>query len=69
MVYDVVTARALAVPPRYGKLFRNVPVPLVLGFAATMVLLPTLGATFVVYLVVERIYRAVRPGPSPALVP
>jgi uncharacterized iron-regulated membrane protein len=62
-------ARALAVPPRYEKLFRNVPVPLVLGFAATMVLLPTLGVTFVVYLVVERLYRAVRPGPTPALAP
>lgn len=62
-------AQALAVPPRYGKLFRKVPIPLVLGFAATMVLLPTLGVTFVVYLVVERLYRAVRPAsptPTPA---
>jgi uncharacterized iron-regulated membrane protein len=57
---------ALAVPPRAGPLLRTVPIALLVGFGVLLVLLPTLGVSFVAYLVLERIVRAVRP-PRPAL--
>lgn len=53
-------AGGLGVPPRMGPLLRTVPVPLLLGFGALMVLLPTLGVSFLIYLAVERLTRAVR---------
>lgn len=53
-------AGGLGVPPRAGPLLRTVPVPLLLGFGALMVLLPTLGVSFLIYLAVERLIRAVR---------
>ena len=52
--------RALAVPPRVRPLLRTVPFPLLALFALALVLLPTLGVAFVVYLVGERAARAVR---------
>lgn len=57
---------ALAVPPRAGPLLRTVPIALLVGFGVLLVLLPTLGVSFVAYLVFERIVRAVRP-PRPAV--
>ncbi len=53
-------AGGLGVPPRMGPLLRTVPVPMLLGFGALMVLLPTLGVSFLIYLAVERLTRAVR---------
>lgn len=53
-------AGGLGVPPRTGPLLRTVPVPLLVGFGALMVFLPTLGVSFVIYLVVERLVRSVR---------
>lgn len=55
----------LGAPPKVGPLLRTVPVPLLVGFAAMMVALPTLGVSFVVYLLVERIVHRVR-SPAPA---
>ena len=54
-------AGALAVPPRAGPLLRTVPVPLLVAFALVLVLLPTLGVSFVAWLVIERLIRLVRP--------
>lgn len=53
-------AGGLGVPPRAGPLLRTAPVPLLLGFGALTVLLPTLGVSFLIYLAVERLTRAVR---------
>ncbi len=53
-------AGGLGVPPRMGPLLRTVPVPLLLGFGVLMVLLPTLGVSFLIYLAVERMVRTVR---------
>jgi hypothetical protein len=43
--------------PSTRRLLRTVPAPLLLGFGALMVFLPTLGVSFVIYLVVERLIR------------
>ncbi|MDQ3987981.1 MAG: PepSY domain-containing protein [Actinomycetota bacterium] len=53
-------AGGLGVPPGAGALLRTVPVPLLLGFGALMVLLPTLGVSFLIYLAAERLLRAIR---------
>lgn len=53
-------AGGLGVPPRAGPLLRTVPVPLLVGFGALMVLLPTLGVSFLIYLVAERLVRTIR---------
>lgn len=50
----------LGVPPGAGALLRTVPVPLLLGFGALMVLLPTLGVSFLIYLAAERLLRTIR---------
>ncbi len=47
-------------PPKAGPLWRTVPVPLLLIFAGLIYLMPTLGISFLVYLVLERLVRAVR---------
>ncbi len=60
-------AGAFGAPPRMSSVLRTVPVPLLVGFAVLMVLLPTLGIAFVVYLVLERVVRAVRPPRRAAL--
>jgi uncharacterized iron-regulated membrane protein len=60
-------AGAFGAPPRLSSVLRTVPAPLLVGFALLLVLLPTLGVTFVVYLVLERIVRAVRPPRRAAL--
>jgi uncharacterized iron-regulated membrane protein len=62
-------AGAFGAPPRMGPLLRTVPVPLLIGFVVLMVLLPTLGVTFVVYLILERVVRAIRLRRRPALAP
>ncbi len=51
---------SLGAPPRAGPLLRTAPVPLLVGFAVLMVLLPVLGASFLVYLIIERAVRALR---------
>lgn len=56
---------AFGAPPKAGPLLRTVPVPLLVGFAAILVLLPTLGVAFVAYLLIERIFRILR-RPCPA---
>lgn len=53
-------AGGLGVPSGAGALLRTVPVPLLLGFGALMVLLPTLGVSFLIYLAAERLLRAKR---------
>lgn len=53
-------AGGLGVPPRVGPLLRTVPLPLLLGFGVLMVLLPTLGVSFLIYLAVERLTRSLR---------
>lgn len=53
-------AGGLGAPPRAGPLLRTVPVPLLVGFGLLMVLLPMLGASFLAYLAVERLVRALR---------
>lgn len=59
-------AGGLGIPPRVGPLLRTVPVPLLLGFVILMVLLPTLGVSFLIYLAVERMTRAMRTRPRAA---
>ena len=54
---------AFGAPPRMSSLLRTVPIPLLIGFVALMVLLPTLGIAFVVFLALERVTRLVRRGP------
>jgi len=51
---------AFGVPPRAGPLLRTTPLPLLLGFTVLMVLLPTLGVSFVAYLIIERLVRFFR---------
>jgi uncharacterized iron-regulated membrane protein len=51
---------AFGAPPQPRRLLRTVPVPLLGGFALLGVLLPTLGAGFVAYLLVERLLRRAR---------
>ena len=51
---------AFGAPPRPRRLLRTVPVPLLGGFVLLCVLLPTLAAGFVAYLIVERLMRRVR---------
>lgn len=50
----------LGAPQKVGPLLRTVLVPLLVGFAVLMVLLPMLGVSFVAYLVVERVVAFVR---------
>ena len=53
----------LGAPPGAGPLLRTVPVPLLIGFGLLM-LLPLLGASFLIYLAVERLTRALRGADS-----
>jgi uncharacterized iron-regulated membrane protein len=48
----------LGVPPKVGPLLRTVPPAQLVAFGALLVLLPTLGVAFVVYLLAERLVRA-----------
>jgi uncharacterized iron-regulated membrane protein len=48
-----------ALPP-LGPLLRTAPLPLLVGFALLLVLLPTLGVALVVYLAIEWIVRGAR---------
>lgn len=52
-------AGGLGAPPKVGPLLQTVPIPLLVGFAMLMVALPTLGVSFLAYLLVERIVRIV----------
>ncbi|MGQ0467181.1 MAG: PepSY-associated TM helix domain-containing protein [Sporichthyaceae bacterium] len=47
-------------PPKAGPLWRTVPVPLLLLFAGLIYVMPTLGISFLIYLVLERLARALR---------
>jgi uncharacterized iron-regulated membrane protein len=61
-------AGAFGPPPKLGPIFRNVPWPLLLGFVLLGVLLPTLGVSFLLFLLIERavwLTRRLRPS-SPA---
>lgn len=53
-------AGGLGAPPRFGPLWRPVPLPLLLGFGVLMIALPVLGVSFLAYLLVERLVRALR---------
>lgn len=53
-------AGGLGAPPKVRPLLRSVPVPLLAGFAALMVLLPVLGVSVVVFLLGERVVGFVR---------
>ncbi|GAA3732742.1 PepSY-associated TM helix domain-containing protein [Salinactinospora qingdaonensis] len=59
-------AGGLGAPPAAGPLLRNVPLPLLVGFAVLMVLLPTLGVSFLLFLLAERLWRAVRAARPPS---
>lgn len=50
-------AGAFAAPPAAGRLLRTVPAPLLAGFGLLLVVLPTLGVAFLVYLMAERLIR------------
>ncbi len=54
-------AGAFGAPPEIGPLLRTVPVPLLAGFGVLLVLLPTLGVAFVVFLLVEQLIHTLRP--------
>lgn len=47
-------------PPKAGPLWRTVPVPLLILFGGLIYLMPTLGISFLVYLVLERLVRVLR---------
>ncbi|MDP9640779.1 putative iron-regulated membrane protein [Actinopolyspora lacussalsi] len=51
---------SLGAPPRLGSVVRNAPLPILLGFALLMVLLPLLGITLLGYLALERAVHAIR---------
>jgi uncharacterized iron-regulated membrane protein len=53
-------AGGLGAPPPLGHLLRRAPITLLIGFGLLLVLLPTLGAAFVLFLALEQIVRAVR---------
>lgn len=57
-------AGAFGAPPRVGPLLRTVPIPLLGGFALLMVALPTLGVSFLAYLLIEQIVRAMHRAPA-----
>jgi uncharacterized iron-regulated membrane protein len=57
---------AFGPPPKFGPLVRNVNVVVVVAFLALMVLLPTVGVSFLIYLVVERLVWLARGRPSPS---
>ena len=59
-------AGGLGAPPRAGPLLRVVPIPLLIGFAVLMVLLPMLGVSFLIFLLVERLVRLARHRPAAA---
>ncbi|WP_019875454.1 PepSY-associated TM helix domain-containing protein [Sporichthya polymorpha] len=53
----------LGVPPRVsGPLWKTVPVPMMVVFGLLAYALPTLAVSFLLYLVIERIWRSVRRG-------
>jgi uncharacterized iron-regulated membrane protein len=49
-------------PPKFGPIWRNLNIWVVLGFVALMVLLPTMGVSFLIFLVVERLLWLARRG-------
>lgn len=64
---------AFGAPPKPGPLLRSAPIALLVGFLVVMWLLPALGVSFLIYLVIERVVWFVRgrrePGrPKPAAV-
>jgi uncharacterized iron-regulated membrane protein len=56
---------AFGPPPKFGPILRNVPIWVIVAFVALMVLLPTMGVAFVIYLVLERLFWLARGRPSP----
>lgn len=59
-------AGSFGMPPQAGSLIRVAPVPLLIGFVVLMVLLPTLGVSFLVFLLIERLIRLFRGQPAAA---
>lgn len=63
-------AGKLGAPPPIGGVLRNAPIWLLISFGLLMVLLPVLGVSFVIYLIVERLVRSrrgrARKGPPSA---
>lgn len=56
----------LGIPPKVGPLWRSVPVAMMVGFGLLAYALPMLAVSFLIYLVLERLWRAVyRPRPLP----
>ncbi|MGH3982506.1 MAG: PepSY-associated TM helix domain-containing protein [Pseudonocardiaceae bacterium] len=53
-------AGGLGAPPRLGLLLRRAPVTLLIAFGVLLILLPTLGVAFLLFLTLEYIVRAVR---------
>lgn len=53
-------AGAFGPPPRLGSVWRDVPVPFLAGFVLLLVLLPVMGVSFLLYLLVERVVWLVR---------
>ncbi len=49
-------------PPKVGPLWRTVPVPMMVAFGLLAFALPMLAVSFLIYLVLERLWRAVRKG-------
>jgi uncharacterized iron-regulated membrane protein len=58
---------AFGPPPKFGPILRNVPVWVIVAFVALMVLLPTMGVAFLVYLVLERMFWYAFGPPWPPL--
>ncbi len=53
-------AGGLGAPPRLGPLLRRAPITVLIAFGLLLILLPTLGAAFLLFLVLEHIARGVR---------
>jgi uncharacterized iron-regulated membrane protein len=53
-------AGGLGAAPRLGSLLRHAPITLLIGFGLLLILLPTLGVAFLLFLAVEQVVRAIR---------
>lgn len=63
---------AFGAPPKPGPLLHSTPIPLLAGFAVVLWLLPALGVSFLIYLVIERaiwVFRRPRTPAEPAASP
>lgn len=65
---------AFGPPPKLGSVWRDVPVPFLVGFVLLLVFLPVMGVSFLLFLLVERAVWLVRrrrrpPTPAPSSPP